>query len=86
MKVTQMPPVHAVNLVTNSGNTAYGVDVTTFSIFFPIYGIACALLTYSSLDDQNDIFINHLVFTINWEVSAFPIAVLVAVCLRSLHH
>ena len=29
MKVTQMPPVHAVNLVANSGNTAYGVDVIT---------------------------------------------------------
>ena len=23
----QMPPVHAANLVANSGNTAYGVDV-----------------------------------------------------------
>ena len=27
MKVTQMPSVHAANLVANSGNTAYGVDV-----------------------------------------------------------
>ena len=27
MKVTQMPPVHAANLVANSGNTEYGVDV-----------------------------------------------------------
>ena len=27
MKVTQMPPVHAANLVANSGNTTYGVDV-----------------------------------------------------------
>ena len=27
IKVTQMPPVHAANLVANSGNTAYGVDV-----------------------------------------------------------
>ena len=27
MKVTQMPPVHAANLVANSGNTACGVDV-----------------------------------------------------------
>ena len=27
--VTQMPPVNAANLVTNSGNTAYGVDVIT---------------------------------------------------------
>ena len=27
MKVTQMPPVHAANLVASSGNTAYGVDV-----------------------------------------------------------
>ena len=27
MKVTQMPPVHVANLVANSGNIAYGVDV-----------------------------------------------------------
>ena len=27
MEVTQMPPVRAANLVANSGNTAYGVDV-----------------------------------------------------------
>ena len=27
MKVIQMPPVHEGNLVANSGNTAYGVDV-----------------------------------------------------------
>ena len=27
MKVTQMHPVHASNLVANSGNTAYGVDI-----------------------------------------------------------
>ena len=27
MKVAQMPPVHAANLVAKSGNTAYGVDV-----------------------------------------------------------
>ena len=27
MIVIQMPPVHAANLVANSGNTAYGVDV-----------------------------------------------------------
>ena len=27
MNVTQMSPVHAANLVANSGNTAYGVDV-----------------------------------------------------------
>ena len=27
MKVTQMAPVHVANLVANSGNTAYGVDV-----------------------------------------------------------
>ena len=26
MKVTQMPPIHAANLVANSGNTAYGND------------------------------------------------------------
>ena len=27
MKVTQMPPVHAANLVANSDITTYGVDV-----------------------------------------------------------
>ena len=27
MKVTQISPVHAANLVANSGNTAYGVGV-----------------------------------------------------------
>ena len=27
MKVTQMPPVHAANLVAKSGNTAYVIDV-----------------------------------------------------------
>ena len=27
MKVTQMPPVHAANLVTNSDNAAFRVDV-----------------------------------------------------------
>ena len=27
MKVTQMPPAHAANLVANSGNTVYGVDL-----------------------------------------------------------
>ena len=26
MKETQMPPVHAANLVANNGNTAYGVE------------------------------------------------------------
>ena len=30
MKVTQMPPVHAANLVANSGNTAYRVDVIKY--------------------------------------------------------
>ena len=29
MKVSQMPPVHAANLVANSGNTAFGVIVMT---------------------------------------------------------
>ena len=30
MKVTQMPPVHAANLVASSGNTAYGVGGTDY--------------------------------------------------------
>ena len=32
MKVTQMPPVHAADLVANRGNTAYGVDVIAIHI------------------------------------------------------
>ena len=31
MKVTQIPQVHAANLVANSGNTPYGVDVIAFN-------------------------------------------------------
>ena len=31
MKVTQITPVHAANLVANSGNTPYGVDVLDFN-------------------------------------------------------
>ena len=31
MKVTQMPPVHAANLVANSGNIAYGVGLIQIS-------------------------------------------------------
>ena len=38
MKVTQMPPVHAANLVANSGNTAYGLDVIT--MFHCLYDLA----------------------------------------------
>ena len=29
MKVTQMPSEHAANLVANSGNTEYGVEVNS---------------------------------------------------------
>ena len=32
MEVTQMPPVYAANLVANSGNTAYGVDVIIIQV------------------------------------------------------
>ena len=39
MKVTQMPPVRAANLVANSGNTAYGVDVIQ---------VACEIKTQES--------------------------------------
>ena len=38
MKVTQMPPVHAANLVANSGNTAYGLDVITMFHCFLWFG------------------------------------------------
>ena len=36
MKVTQMPTVHAANLVANSGNTAYGADVITSQFYLGI--------------------------------------------------
>ena len=32
MKVTKLPPVHAANLVANSGNTAYGADLIVMSL------------------------------------------------------
>ena len=32
MKVTQTPPVHAANLVANSGNTVYGIDAIVVGI------------------------------------------------------
>ena len=34
MKVNQMPPAHAANLVANSGNTEYGADVIPFNMRF----------------------------------------------------
>ena len=48
MKVTQMPPVHAANLVVNSGKAAYGVDVistgpTPLASQFPIGPVNRAL-------------------------------------------
>ena len=43
MKVTQMPPVHAANLVANRGNTAYGVDVIEYSKFRDFSEFECML-------------------------------------------
>ena len=34
-----MPPVHAANLVANSGNTTYGVDVIRFDLVSSLYEI-----------------------------------------------
>ena len=48
MKVTQMPPVHAANLVANSGNTAYGVDV--LYIFLINSNWICKLFPVMKLD------------------------------------
>ena len=39
MKVTQMPPVHSANLVANSGNTAYEVDVIRYWYVAHINGL-----------------------------------------------
>ena len=43
MKVTQMPPVHPANLVANSGNSAYGVDVIEVELLFVIPRISFKL-------------------------------------------
>ena len=49
MKVTQMmPPVHAANLVANSGNTAYGVDA--LYIFLINSNWICKLFLVMKLD------------------------------------
>ena len=48
MKVAQMPPVPAANLVANNGNTKYGVDVIDCqSSLFPI--MACFTDAYMHL-------------------------------------
>ena len=41
MKVTQMPPVHVANLVANSGNTAYGVDVICQDTLYSAVSLIC---------------------------------------------
>ena len=50
MKVTQMPPVHAVNLVANSGNAAFRVNVTG------MWNSACVLSSgiYAQLPWENE--------------------------------
>ena len=41
--MTQMPPVHAANLVASSGNTPYGVDVIGgFVLRIWTLGVICA--------------------------------------------
>ena len=40
MKVTQMPPVHAANLVAKSGNQAYGVHlIISRGFMWPHHGL-----------------------------------------------
>ena len=41
MKVTQITPVHAANLVANSGNTAYGVDVIVVTVWASSRAVVC---------------------------------------------
>ena len=62
----------------------YLILSVTFLIFFAIWGVICVELAHSSLGDQEDIFITHLVIIFKSKVSAFPIVVIfsVAVCLR----
>ena len=45
MKVTQMPPVHVANLVANSGNTAYGVDVICQDTLYNVSAVSLICMT-----------------------------------------
>ena len=49
MKVTQMPPVHAADLVVNSGNTAYGVEVIDGYLFLLLFNSNRAWLWHQPL-------------------------------------
>ena len=41
MKMTQMLPVHEANLVANSGNAAFGVDVIGMWNCHPAFTLSC---------------------------------------------
>ena len=49
MKVTQMPPVHAADLVVNSGYTAYGVEVIDGYLFLLLFNSNRAWLWHQPL-------------------------------------
>ena len=46
MKETQVPPVHAANLVANSGNTAYGVEGINAALEDTECIIFCGMLSW----------------------------------------
>ena len=58
MKMTQMPLVHAVNLVANSVNTAYGVDLISM-MASQITGFSIVCSTVCSGADQENIKAPH---------------------------
>ena len=54
----------------------YLILSVTFLIFFAMCGVLCVRLANSNLDYQGDILITHLIITIRWKVSTFPIIVI----------
>ena len=69
MKVTQMPPVHAVNLVANSGITAYGVGIiVAYTVELPVIQDVTMLMwchCNGSSMNLDDSFINHQLTSIS---------------------
>ena len=55
MRVTQMPPVHAANLVANSGNTTYGVGVNYANPRYAVLPLSSLELILFWFLDSNDL-------------------------------
>ena len=73
MKVTQMPPVHAANLVANSGNIAYGVGVIG-KYLFQIYSYydTCDFVRPANCSETVHVYVKKNTYTRDSHKEANP--------------